>query len=141
VFLANHCPVVVGYEDRLIEFTNEMKGKPVKVVGIAVSTMPQDKIAGIKDYMKEHKSNYLYGYDETQEIGKLYGATNTPQFFVLDKERKIRYTGAMDNSPQDESKVSKNYLRDAVNAVLKGESPEVDETRAVGCGISYNRSK
>jgi peroxiredoxin len=139
VFLANHCPVVVGYEDRLIEFTNEMKGKPVKVVGIAVSTMSQDKIPGIKDYMKEHKSNYIYGYDETQEIGKAYGATNTPQFFVLDKERKIRYTGAMDDSPQNESKVSKNYLRDAVNAVLKGESPTVDETRAVGCGISYNR--
>jgi peroxiredoxin len=139
VFLANHCPVVVGYEDRLIEFTNEMKGKPVKVVGIAVSTMSQDKIPGIKDYMKEHKSNYIYGYDETQEIGKAYGATNTPQFFVLDKERKIRYTGAMDDSPQNESKVSKNYLRDAVNAVLKGESPEVDETRAVGCGISYSK--
>jgi peroxiredoxin len=140
VFLANHCPVVVGYEDRLIEFTNEMKGKPVKVVGIAVSTMSQDKIPGIKDYMKEHKSNYIYGYDETQEIGKAYGATNTPQFFVLDKERKIRYTGAMDDSPQNESKVSKNYLRDAVNAVLKGESPEVDETRAVGCGISYKKN-
>jgi thiol-disulfide isomerase/thioredoxin len=138
VFLANHCPVVVAYEDRLVEFTNEMKGKPVKVVGIAVSTMPQDKIPGIKDYMKEHKSNYIYGYDETQEIGKAYGATNTPQFFVLDKERKIRYTGAMDNA-QDESKVSKNYLRDAVNAVLKGESPTVDETRAVGCGIGYKK--
>ena len=70
--------------------------------------------------MKEHKSNYIYGYDESQAIGKAYGATNTPQFFVLDKERKIRYTGAMDDS-QREDKVTKTYLRDAVDAVLKGE--------------------
>ena len=60
--------------------------------------MEQDKLPGIKDYMKDKKSNYIYGYDETQAVGKAYGATNTPQFFVLDKERKIRYTGAMDDS-------------------------------------------
>jgi peroxiredoxin len=135
-FLANHCPVVVAYEDRLVEFTNSMKGKNVRVVGITVSSMAGDKIPGIKDYMKEHKSSYVYGYDETQAVGKAYGATNTPQFFVLDKERKIRYTGAMDDN-QSEEKATKHYLADAVNAVLEGKTPAVDETRARGCGISY----
>jgi peroxiredoxin len=138
VFLANHCPVVQQYEDRIIEFTNDYKDKGVRVVGIAVSRQTIDKLPGIKDYMKEHKSTYTYAYDETQATGKAYGATNTPQFFVLDKERKIRYTGAMDNNP-NESKVTKNYLRDAVNALLRGENPPVDETRAVGCGIQYAR--
>ena len=139
VFLANHCPVVRAYEDRLIDFTNDYKDKGVKVVGIAVSQQDQDKIPGIKDYMKEHKSNYIYGYDESQAVGKAYGATNTPQFFVLDKERKIRYTGAMDDS-QREDKVTKTYLRDAVDAVLKGETPAVEETRPVGCGVRYKKS-
>ena len=60
--------------------------------------MTSDRIPAIKDYMKEHKSNYIYGYDESQKIGHAYGATNTPQFFVLDKERKIRYLGAMDDN-------------------------------------------
>ncbi len=138
VFLANHCPVVKAYEDRLIEFTNDYKSKGVRVVGIAVSLMEQDKLAGIKDYTKDKKSNYIYGYDETQAVGKAYGATNTPQFFVLDKERKIRYTGAMDDS-QAESKVTKTYLRDAVDAVLKSETPALDETRPAGCSISYKR--
>ena len=122
VFLANHCPVVKDYEDRLIDFTNDYKNKGVKVVGVAVSAMDQDKLPGIKDYMKDHKSNYVYGYDESQAIGKAYGATRTPQFFVLDKARKIRYTGAMDDS-QNEGKVSKTYLRDAVDSLLKGETP------------------
>ncbi len=138
VFLANHCPVVLAYEDRIIDFTKDYKDKGVRVVGISVSTRDDDKLPAIKTYMKDHKSNYVYGYDETQAVGKAYGATNTPQFFVLDKERKIRYTGAMDDS-QSESRVSKTYLRDAVDAVLKGETPAVDETQPKGCGIGYNR--
>jgi len=138
VFLANHCPVVKAYEDRLIEFTNDYKSKGVRVVGIAVSTMEGDKLPGIKNYTKDKKSNYIYGYDETQAVGRAYGATRTPEFFVLDKERKIRYTGSMDDN-QSEGKVSKTYLRAAVDAVLKGETPEVVETRPVGCGVSYNK--
>jgi len=138
VFLANHCPVVQAYEDRIIDFTNDYKGKNVKVVGVAVSAMEQDRLPAIKEYMKEKKSNYVYGYDESQQVGKAYGATKTPQFFVLDKDRVIRYMGAMDDN-QQESKVKKNYLRDAVEAVLKGDSPEVKETRAVGCGVSYKK--
>jgi peroxiredoxin len=139
VFLANHCPVVQAYEDRLIDFTNDYKNKNVKVVGLAVSAMPQDKLPGIKKYMTEHKSTYVYGYDETQAVGKAYGAVATPQFFVLDKERKIRYTGALDDS-QREDKVTKTYLRDAVDAVLKGETPAVEETQPKGCGVSYKKS-
>ncbi len=139
VFLANHCPVVLAYEDRLVEFTNDYKDKSVKVVGFSVSQQDQDKIPAIKDYMKEHKSGYTYGYDETQAVGRAYGATNTPQFFVLNKDRKIVYTGAMDDS-QAEGKVTKTYLRDAVNAVLKGETPAVEETKPVGCGVSYKKS-
>jgi len=139
VFLANHCPVVQAYEDRLIDFTNDYKNKNVKVVGFAVSAMDQDKLPGIKKYMKDHKSSYVYGYDETQAVGKAYGAVATPQFFVLDKERKVRYTGALDDN-QREDKVTKTYLRDAVDAVLKGETPAVEETQPKGCGVSYKKS-
>jgi peroxiredoxin len=138
VFLANHCPVVQAYEDRIIDFTNDYKDKSVKVVGVAVSTQEIDRLPAIKNYMKEKGSNYVYGHDASQAVGRAYGATKTPQFFVLDKERVIRYMGAMDDS-QAEAKVKKTYLRDAVDAVLKGESVEVKETRAVGCGVSYNK--
>jgi peroxiredoxin len=138
VFLANHCPVVQGYEDRVIDLTNDYKDKGVKVVGIAVSLSKGDKLPGIKDYMAEHKSNYIYGYDESQAVGKAYGAVATPQFFVLDKERKIRYTGALDDNGR-EDKVSKTYVRDAIDALLKGESPAVEETQPKGCGVQYKK--
>jgi len=137
VFLGNHCPVVQAYEDRIIDFTNDYKGKSLKVVGVAVSDMEIDRLPAIKNYIKDKGINYVYGYDESQAIGRAYGATNTPQFFVLDKDRVIKYMGAMDDS-QNDSKVKKTYLRDAVDAVLKGDSPEISETRPVGCGVKYN---
>jgi peroxiredoxin len=138
VFLANHCPVVQAYEDRIIDFTNDYKGKPVKVVGVSVNDLDSDRLPAIKRYIQDKGSNYVYGYDESQKIGREYGATNTPQFFVFDKDRVIRYMGSMDDS-MNESKVTQTYLRDAVDALLAGESVAIKETRPVGCGVKYKR--
>jgi len=138
VFLGNHCPVVQAYEDRIIDFTNDYKGKSVKVVGVSVNDLDSDRLPAIKSYIKNKGSNYVYGYDESQQIGKAYGATNTPQFFVLDKNRTIRYMGAMDDNMKEES-VKKTYLRDAVDALLKGDAPPVEETQPRGCGVKYKR--
>jgi len=138
VFLANHCPVVTQYEDRIIDFAGDYKGKSVKVVAASVNDIDQDRLPGIKQRIKDKGYNFVYGYDESQKLGKAYGATNTPQFFVLDKGRVIRYTGAMDDNAT-EAKVTKQYLRDAVDALLKGESVEVSETQPKGCGIQYTK--
>ena len=70
VFMANHCPVVVAYEDRVIDFVNAYKGKSVKVVGLCVNDNPADKLPAIKDRVKEKGYHYVYGYDESQEIGR-----------------------------------------------------------------------
>jgi peroxiredoxin len=139
VFLANHCPVVTAYEDRIIDFANDYKNKGVKVVAVCVDVRNEgDKLPGIKQRVKEKGYPFVYGYDDSQEIGKAYGATNTPQFVVIDKDKTIRYTGASDDN-QNEAKATKHYLRDAVDAVLRGDSPEIKETRAVGCGITYKK--
>jgi len=136
VFLANHCPVVTQYEDRIIELANAYKGKSVKVVGVSVNKNESDRLPAIKERVKDKGYNYVYGYDASQKMGKEYGATATPQFFVLDKARTIRYTGALDDSG-NETKVSKTYVKDAVDAILSGETIEVSETKAIGCGIGY----
>lgn len=138
VFLANHCPAVVAYDDRIVDFANDNKGKSVKLVGVAVSNSDEDRLPGIKSHLKGLGASYTYGHDETQAIGKAYGASNTPHFFVLDKNRTIRYIGALDDN-MTASKVKKKYVQDAVDALLAGKAPEVEETRPVGCGISYNK--
>jgi len=142
VFLANHCPYVTAIEDRLIDFADSNKGKSVRLVGIAVSgrgTRSKDDLTAIKEKTKEKKFNFAYGFDESQDVGRAYNATNTPQFFVLDKDRKIRYQGAFDNAPMDEAKASKHYVQDAVNALLAGKDVAVTETQQIGCGIQYDR--
>lgn len=134
-FLGNHCPVVQACEDRMIEFVEDYKGKPVKFVGVSVNDLDSDRLPAIKEYTKEKGSNYVYGFDESQQIGRDYGATNTPQVFVLDKDRVIRYMGSIDDSHMNESNVKAKYLRAAVDALLAGKDIENSETRPVGCGV------
>jgi len=138
VFLGNHCPVVVAYEDRIIDFASDYKDKGVKVVGICCNDLDQDRLPAMKVRVREKGYNFPYAYDESGKIGKAYGAAVTPQFFVLDKDGVIRYTGAMDDNMND-NKVTKQYLRDAVDAVLNGETIEVAETQHKGCSIKYKR--
>jgi len=154
VFLANHCPYVTKVEDRLIDFANDYKDKNVKIAAVCVTPSPEyapegynkeyceaDTLAKIKERVANKKYPFAYGRDDTQKIGREYGAVATPTFFVLDKDRKIRYIGSLDDSIDDEAKVSKKYLRDAVDAVLAGKAVEVEETQATGCGIGYKKSE
>jgi thiol-disulfide isomerase/thioredoxin len=142
VFLANHCPAVKAIEDRLVETVASYKGKNVKFLGVCCSdpsSYENDGIAGIKSAIKDGKYNLTYGYDEEGKVGKAYGATVTPQFFVLDKDRTVRYTGLLDNGGRDESKISKPYVKAAIDSVLANETVEVTETRQQGCGIPYKK--
>lgn len=139
VFLGNHCPYVVAIEDRLNDFAQDYKGKSVKLVGIAVADMESDKLPAIKKWVADKGSQYVYGYDQSQVTAKSYGASKTPEFFVLDKDRVIRYMGAYDDSPMNEAKATKSHLRDAVDALLSGSEIKETETRAVGCGIPITK--
>lgn len=143
VFLANHCPVVKGIEDRLVDLVSSYKGKSVKFLGVCCSGTESykesDGIPGIKAAIKDGKYNLTYGYDESGKVGKAFGATVTPQVFVLDKDRTIRYTGAFDDNQRDESKAAKPYTKLAIDALLANESVEYTETKATGCGVAYKR--
>ena len=84
---------------------------------------------------KKKEFPFAYLSDPTQEVTKKYGAMYTPEFFVLDKDRKVVYTGAMDDkAPPGEAKVK--HLEAAVTAALAGKKIETTETSAAaGCKI------
>jgi peroxiredoxin len=71
-----------------------------------------------------NKKNYKFPYlvDETQEIAKAYGATNTPHVFVLSKDLKVTYIGAIDDNSRKADAVTKRYVEDAVDALLTRQS-------------------
>ncbi len=137
----NHCPVAVQYEPRLIDFAKKFSGSPdskVAFVAVCVNTDEADSLEKMKERAKEQGFNFPYVRDNSQQLGKQLNARVTPEFYVFNKERKLVYHGAMDDS-NDPSGVKTNYLEPAVNAALQGQAPATAETKARGCGIQYKR--
>lgn len=136
VFASNHCPVVKSYERRLIRFVDDYRDKGVEFLAISVSQRATDQLPQMKVRAVGSGFNFPYLIDPSQKIAKAYGATHTPHVFVLDQQRRVAYMGKIDDH-LDESKVTERFLRDAVDALLAGKSPDVAETRQVGCEIEY----
>ena len=140
VFTCNSCPYSVDYEDRIIALTKRLADRQIPVVAINVNKVPEDSFQAMKERALAKEFNFPYLFDETQQIARDYGATYTPEFFVLDQARKIAYMGSLDDSP-DASQVAKQYVADAVSAVLAGKAPEIKETVAIGCRIRLERQR
>jgi peroxiredoxin len=123
------------YEERLMEFARKYEQK-VQVVAISVSHNGADGLAKMKSRAAEKGFPFPYLYDESQKSARSYGATVTPHFFVLDHDRRIAYMGAFDDN-FNRDKVEKQYLADAVEALLAGNEPRVKESLQRGCAIEY----
>lgn len=142
VFTCNTCPYALDYEKRIIQFVKDYCGPEGKVglVAINVNRVPGDLPQDMKERAEKYHYNFPYLYDESQQSAKQYGATFTPEFFVLDKERKVVYMGAMDDNT-DASKVKEKHVENAVNAALAGKQPSTTETVAIGCLVRYVRER
>jgi len=136
VFTCNHCPVAKEYQERLIALQKDYKDKGVQVVAICVSKGDADNLEAMKERAESASFNFSYIYDPTQQVGRDYGAKCTPHAFVLDKDRKLAYVGAIDDSMEQE-KVQKHYIRAALDSLLEGKAPATTTTSPVGCGIHY----
>jgi len=139
VFTCNSCACSEEYEDRIIAFATTHKDR-IALVAINVNTIPEDRLDSMKRKAEKRKFPFEYLYDESQQIARDYGATYTPEFFVLDKGRKVAYMGAMDDKTKADA-VKERYLELAVESVLKGQKPAKAETPARGCLIRWKRSR
>ena len=86
---------------------------------------------------KERGFNFPYLRDPGQEVAEAYGPVATPDFFVLDKDRIVRYRGRLDDNHKDPRAVTKQYLRDALDDMLAGRSPRTPATPPYGCSIKW----
>jgi peroxiredoxin len=135
----NHCPIAIEYYERMKEFEAKNAGsEKVAVVAISVSDWETDLMPQMKEMAAKKGFNFAYLHDASQKVGKELGATNTPQFFVLNRERVMMYRGPWDDDINP-SRVSKRYVEDAVAALLAGKSPVVGEKRPRGCLIDYRK--
>lgn len=142
VFTCNSCPAAELYEDRIIALAKKHAGPSGKtaVVAINVNTVEEDLLPAMQERAKKKKFPFPYVIDETQKIGKAYGASYTPEFFVLDKERKVVYMGALDDN-LDPAIAKTNYVEAGIAAALAGKKPDKQETVARGCRVRYARER
>ncbi len=141
-FTCNTCPYAKAYEDRLIELHNDMSKEGYPVVAVNPNdpvSAPGDSFEKMKERATEKEFPFLYLFDEEQEVYPVYGATRTPEIYLLDKDLTLVYTGAIDDNYQDAEAVSAPYVRSAVEAVLAGETPEPAMTKAIGCTIKAKK--
>ena len=139
VFIANRCPTARVYTERLKSIQIDFGSKSVQLVGINSDNQYFLSLESLPNMVKiasEREFNFPYLKDEDQSVAKSYGALVTLHAFVLDKERRLRYRGRVDDS-RDPTKVTIPDLRNAIDDLLEGKAVRVPETRPFACSIDY----
>jgi peroxiredoxin len=140
IFWCNHCPYVRAWEDRVAALQREYADRGVRFVLINANDAakyPGDSYEQMQARAKEKDYPYPYLHDETQEVARQYGATRTPEVFLFDEARTLRYHGAPDDNADDPKAVRHHYLRDALDAILASAAPTPAETPPQGCTIKW----
>ncbi|MDP2624746.1 MAG: thioredoxin family protein, partial [Candidatus Peregrinibacteria bacterium] len=121
--ICNHCPYVQAYLERLVALQEKFMDKGVQFVGINSNDVSRYPTDGFEDMVKtaeEYGFNFPYLRDDDQSVAEAYHAERTPQIFVFDAERKLQYTGGIDNNYQNPDAVTERPLEDALNALVEG---------------------
>ena len=140
VFKCNHCPYVKAVVSRLVELQKKYSGRGVQFIGINsndAETYPEDSFENMKLFSNERGINFPYLYDESQEVAKAYDAVCTPDIYVYDNKRKLRYRGRLDDSWKDESAVGQRDLAAALEAILEKRPVQTEQFPAMGCSIKW----
>jgi peroxiredoxin len=135
-FMGTECPLVKLYVPRLIELEKVHGPKNVRIVGINANQ--QDTSAKIADFVREHGIPFPILRDEGNTLADRLGAQRTPEVFLLDQARVIRYHGRIDDQyavGQQKPKPGRRDLALAIEDLLAGRAVQVANTEAVGCFI------
>ncbi|MFC5269518.1 thioredoxin family protein [Adhaeribacter terreus] len=140
VFTNNLCPYSKLYENRLVSLNNTYQNRGVRFLFInpAIGAEDGETVADMAKKVSERNYTFPYLADEGQKISQQFGATKTPEVFVLHgagKDFILKYKGAIDDNPQLESGVKDTYLRNAIEAVLNDRNVQAFDKRATGCLI------
>lgn len=144
IFTCNHCPYAKLYEERIVALDKSYKKRGYPVIAINpndAEKYPEDSFDNMKKRAREKGFTFPYLVDETQEVAKAFGAARTPHVYLLQKEAdgklKVAYIGAIDDDTEDSKKEKVKYVENAINALEKGEKPNPDFTKALGCTIKW----
>lgn len=143
VFTSNHCPFAKTYEDRLIGLDRKFAPQGYPVLAIMPNdpaAYDEDSFDNMKVRARDRGYSYAYTMDETQSTARAFGATRTPQVYVLKQTNGqfiLEYVGTVDDSPQDSTSVQRRYVEEAVSNLLVGRPVQSPITKPIGCAIKW----
>ena len=141
MFLCNHCPYVKHVVSGIVSLANDFMPKGISVVAISSNdamTYPQDGPDKMAEVARQHQFGFPYLYDESQETARAYQAACTPDFFLFDAQLGCFYRGRMDgSSPGNNIPNDGVDLRNALDALIIGESISADQIPSIGCNIKW----
>ncbi len=140
VFSCNHCPYVKAYEDRIIDFVNEYQEEGLATLYINSNedkNYPEDSFEEMVKRAKEKNFPFPYVRDDDQSVARAFGATHTPEYFLFDKERKLCYHGRFDDNWREPENVTRQYLKEAIDALIEGRKVPEPEVHSIGCTIKW----
>lgn len=142
------CPFVVKHHEKMTTMADLQAKYADNVVWLAVNSGNEKHPSYAMspksiETVKEWEISYPILVDASGKVGHMYGATTTPDMFIIDTEGVLRYSGAIDSdsgaapySDKDKQKVV-NYVDQALQQILHNETVTIAETKSYGCGVKY----
>jgi thioredoxin-related protein len=138
MFSCNTCPVVINNQARTKEICQYATTKSIGVVLLnsnEANRKSSESMSSMQDYAQGQGYKWYYAEDKNNELADAFGASRTPEVFLFDKNGKLVYHGAIDDSPSDAKAVNRHHLKEAINEVTAGQEVSVKESKSVGCNI------
>jgi peroxiredoxin len=139
IFTCNHCPFVMGWQDRMVELGNSYKKKGIGVIFINSNdpSVKGDTFEGMQELAKKEGYQFPYVVDDSSSVARNFGAKKTPDVFLFNAKGKLAYQGAVGEGGRQPASGGNPYLQNALDALVEGKSVETKKTKAVGCSIKF----
>jgi peroxiredoxin len=138
VFSCCHCPYVVAWEDRINDVARDYQGRAGLVAINSNAGYLGDSVDDMAARSQEKGFVFPFLYDGTQQVADAYSAARTPEVFLFDSDHRLVFHGPPDSDHRDPGG-AEPLLRNALEAVLAGRAPAVQDAPAVGCTIKWVR--
>jgi thiol-disulfide isomerase/thioredoxin len=150
IFTCNHCPTAQAYEEKLIRAVDKYRELGVGFVAISPNSPPAlslaelgyadmgDDLEDMKIRAADRNYNFPYLYDgETQKASIAYGPAATPHVFIFDRDRKLQYTGRIDDTENPYIEPEQKDMINALEALLNNKPVPVQKTKTFGCSVKW----
>jgi len=142
MFTCNTCPYVIKNQKRTNAISKYALENNIGIILLNSNEGARsgsESLEAMQAYAKNQNYRWYYAVDKDHEIADAFGANRTPENFLFDKDLKLVYHGAIDDNPSDDSNITRQHLKEAMDNLLAGKDIVVKESRSVGCTIKRKK--